>query len=111
MAGGGRLGGFMKERLCCLGCACLCLAAFAPAQEWGGIGLGYAWLQSSGNENAFRSQYNIQQGFFLESLQLDLRHWFAGYDHFEFQASGFGGEPYQKASFKLVDRDRERGKQ
>jgi len=97
----------MKERLCWVGCACLCLAAFAPAQEWGGIGLGYAWLQSNGNENAFRSQYNVKQGFFLENLQLDLRHWFKGYDRFEFQASGFGGEPYQKASFKLVDRDRE----
>jgi hypothetical protein len=90
-----------------VGFACLCLATFAPAQEWGEVGLGYAWLQNSGNENAFRSQYNIQQGFFLENLQLDLRHWFAGYNNFEFQASGFGGEPYQKAAFKMVDWDRE----
>jgi hypothetical protein len=97
----------MKGRVCWVGFACLCLATVAPAQDWGEIGVGYAWFQNSGNEDAFRSQYNLQQGFFLENLQLDLRHLVAGYDHFEFTASGFGGEPYQKASFKMVDWDRE----
>jgi hypothetical protein len=97
----------MKGRLCWVGCAFLCLATVALAQDQGEIGIGYAWLTSGGNQNAFRSQYNIQQGFFLESLQLDMRKWFAGYDRFEFKASGFGGEPYRKASFTMVDSDRE----
>ncbi|HQT94540.1 MAG: hypothetical protein B7Z61_04085 [Acidobacteria bacterium 37-71-11] len=97
----------MKGTVRWLACFCFGVAALGYGEDFGSIGLGYAWLHQSGNRNAFASQYDLSQGLFLESLQLDLRHVLAGFDRFEVNASGFGGDPFQHASLKVVDWDRE----
>jgi hypothetical protein len=97
----------MKGKLCWLACACIGAAASGFGQDVGSIGIGYAWQQTSGNKDAFASQYDLSQGAFLENLNLDLRHYFAGYDRFEFKAEGFGGDPHQHVSLNMVDWDRE----
>ena len=74
----------MKGKLCWLACACIGAAASGFGQDVGSIGIGYAWQQTSGNKDAFASQYDLSQGAFLENLNLDLRHYFAGYDRLKF---------------------------
>ncbi|MDD5562168.1 MAG: hypothetical protein PHQ91_00500 [Thermoanaerobaculaceae bacterium] len=99
----------MKGTVRWLTCFCFCfgVAALGYGEEYGSIGVGYAWLHQSGNRNAFASQYDLSQGLFLENLQLDLRRALAGFDRFEVKASGFGGDPFQHASLRVVDWDRE----
>ncbi len=97
----------MKGTVRWLACFCFGVAALGYGEEFGSIGLGYAWLHQSGNRNAFASQYDLSQGLFLENLQLDLRRALPGFDRFEVKASGFGGDPFQRASLRIVDRARE----
>jgi hypothetical protein len=97
----------MKGTVRWLACFCFSIAALGYGEDFGSIGLGYAWLHQSGNRNVFASQYDLSQGLFLENLQLDLRHLLAGFDRFEVKAAGFGGDPFQHASLKVVDWDRE----
>jgi hypothetical protein len=97
----------MKRRLCWLACAGIGAAVSAFGQEFGSVGIGYAWQHTSGNRDAFANQYDLSQGLFVEDLQLDLRRFFAGYDRFEFKANGFGGDPHQHVSLNTVDWDRE----
>ncbi len=85
---------------------CLCLAAAVQAQTTGEVGVGYAWLQTTGNDDVFASQYALSNGLFLESLRLDLRSAFPGTDRCEIEAAGFGAEPWGRASLK-ADWDRE----
>jgi len=96
----------MKGKLGWLACACIGAAASGLGQDYGSIGLGYAWQTTSGNKDAFASQYDLSQGLFLEDLHLDLRRYVNGYDRFEFKAQGFGGDPHQHASFNIGGRDR-----
>ncbi len=97
----------MKGKLGWLASACVVAAASVLGQDSSSVGFGYAWQTTSGNKDAFASQYNLSQGFFLESLRLDMRQYLKGYDRFEFTAEGFGGDPHQHVAFNLVDRDRE----
>ncbi len=97
----------MKGTVRWLACCCLGVAALGHGEDFGSVGLGYAWLHQSGNRSAFASQYDLSQGAFLESLRLDLRHVLAGFDRFEVTASGFGSDPFQHASLKVVNWDRE----
>jgi hypothetical protein len=97
----------MKGTVRWLACCCLGVAALGYSEDLGSIGVGYALLHQSGNKDAFASQYDLSQGLFLENLQLDLRPVLAGFDRFEVKASGFGGDPFQHASLKVVDWDRE----
>jgi hypothetical protein len=50
----------------------LALAASpVAAQSWSGnIGAAYLWQDVDGNEDAFRSQFDLQEGFYLEDLNL-----------------------------------------
>ena len=97
----------MKGKSCWLAWACITAAAAGFGQDVGSIGFGYAWQKTNGNKDAFASQYDLSQGLFLESINLDLRRYLAGYDRFEVKAEGFGGDPHQHASFHIVDWDRE----
>ena len=96
----------MRRIVCWLACA---VVGAVPAfgQEIGSVGIGYAWQHMSGNRGAFASQYDLSQGAFLEHLQLDLRHYFAGFDRFDFTADGFGGDPHRHLALTMVDWDRE----
>ena len=94
----------MKGKACWLACACITAAAAGFGQDQGGIGFGYAWQTNNGDKDAFASQYNLSQGFFLENL--DLHPVLKGYDRFEIKAEGFGGDPHQHASFNVVGRER-----
>jgi len=84
--------------------AALAVACALPlaAQEWSGsAGAAYTWQSMSGNEESFRSQSNLQEGFTLEDLTL-LRKDADGKDRFTFQAWGFGNaEPSQHAKLGL----------
>ncbi len=84
--------------------AALCLSA-APvmAQEWSGnLGVAYLWQDVDGNEDSFRSQTDLQEGFFLEDLQLRYRGKETGVSDFKFGAWGFGdANPAEAARFEL----------
>ncbi|MFI5165919.1 MAG: hypothetical protein ACHQQS_04795 [Thermoanaerobaculales bacterium] len=83
----------------------LALAQVASAQTADEIAVGYAWQHTGGNADAFASQYNLSSGLFLDTLHLDLRQSIKTFDRFELSASGFGAEPWSRASLK-VDWDR-----
>ncbi len=60
------------------------------AQEWSGnIGAAYIWQDADGNEDSFRSQVDLQEGFFLEDLNLLYRGQGA-ISEFKIDAWGFG---------------------
>ena len=96
----------MKGRACWVACACIAVAAAGSGQDLGSIGLGYAWQTNNGNQDAFASQYNLSQGFFLESLNLALSPTLKGYDRFDIKAEGFGGDPHQHASLNVLGKQR-----
>jgi hypothetical protein len=49
--------------------ACLSAAALIYGQQWSGeIGAGYVWQNSSGNEDAFVTQYGQGEGFMLDDF-------------------------------------------
>lgn len=82
----------------------LCLAATSPlaAQEWSGnIGAAYIWQDADGNEDSFRSQIDLQEGFFLEDLNL-LYHGQGAISEFKINAWGFGdANPAEAATLGL----------
>ncbi len=66
------------------------IATSAPAQQWNGsLGIGYAWLNTSGNEDSFRTQNWGQDGFMLEELDLRFDPEDGG-TRFQMSAWGFG---------------------
>ncbi len=68
------------------------LAAASPvgAQDWSGnIGAAYLLQDVDGNEDAFRSQFDLQEGFYLEDLNL-LYTGDGGVSKFTLDAWGFG---------------------
>jgi len=65
------------------------------------IRIGYAGLDESGSESGFANHYNFSDGLFLEMLDLDLSSQVKSVDKFEIKASGFGADPYSKASLKV----------
>jgi len=80
----------------------------AGAQGWGGtVGLGYAWQNATGNEDSFRTQQDLRDGFVLEELDLVWRDRETGERRFSLTAWGFGGaEPSERAT---VEADLGRG--
>ena len=82
----------------------LCLAATShlAAQEWSGnIGAAYIWQDADGNEDSFRSQIDLQEGFFLEDLNL-LYHGQGAISEFKINAWGFGdANPAEAATLGL----------
>ncbi len=90
---------------------CLALAALvvlgalglpqpALCQEWSGtIDLAYGWMDTTGNPDTFRTQYNLDSGFSLDQLDLDYRGE-GSLEHFSLEAWGWGdAEPAE--SFRL----------
>jgi hypothetical protein len=72
--------------------AAVCFAVASPlaAQDWSGaIGGAYLWQDVDGNEDSFRSQMNLEEGFFLEDLDLLYRGQGA-ISEFKINAWGFG---------------------
>jgi len=70
-----------------------CLAAASPvsAQDWSGnIGAAYLWESVDGNEDSFRTQTGLEEGFFLEDLSLLYRGDDSGVSKFKIDAWGFG---------------------
>ncbi|HUK14376.1 MAG TPA: hypothetical protein VLW17_13840 [Thermoanaerobaculaceae bacterium] len=96
----------MRGKSWWLGGALASLAVAASAQEWGQVGVGYAWLNGDGNRDAYASQYDLSNGLFLDTLRLDLHSFFPGVSRFEVSASGFGAEPFARASVR-AEWDRE----
>ncbi len=82
--------------LCAIG-----LPIFSWAQEWNGtVDLAYGWVNTSGNPEAFRTQYNLDSGFSLDQLDLDYRG--AGsLETFSITAWGWGNAEPAK-SFRLA---------
>jgi len=82
----------------------LCVAATSPlaAQDWSGnIGAAYLWQDVDGNEDSFRSQIDLQEGFFLEDLNLLYRGQGA-ISEFKINAWGFGdANPAEAAKLGL----------
>ena len=72
------------------------------AQEWSGnIGAAYIWQDADGNEDSFRSQIDLQEGFFLEDLNLLYRGQGA-ISEFKIDAWGFGdANPAEAAKLGL----------
>lgn len=95
-----------RSRLLRLGIGSLLLTAVAGAQERSEVAVGFGWLSENGSRASFDSQYNLSDGAFLETLELDLTSWLSQYERFDLALSGFGAEPWQKAALKL-DWDRE----
>ena len=61
----------MKLRICCLAAILLGGPALGTAQEWHGtLGLGWAGLNTSGSQDGFKTQINLDEGFFLDDLSL-----------------------------------------
>jgi opacity protein-like surface antigen len=72
--------------------AAFCVAATSPlaAQDWSGaVGGAYLWQNVDGNEDSFRSQMNLEEGFLLEDLNLLFRSEGA-ISEFKIDAWGFG---------------------
>jgi hypothetical protein len=70
----------------------LCVAATSPlaAQDWSGaVGGAYLWQNLDGNEESFRSQMNLEEGFLLEDLNLIFRG-DGAISEFKIDAWGFG---------------------
>lgn len=72
----------------------------AVCQEWSGtVDLAYGWMDTTGNPDAFRTQYNLDSGFSLDQLDLDYRGE-GSLEHFSLEAWGWGdAEPAE--SFRL----------
>jgi len=72
------------------------------AQEWSGnIGAAYLWQDADGNEDSFRSQIDLQEGFYLEDLNLLYRSEGA-ISEFSIDAWGFGdANPAEAAKLGL----------
>ncbi|RLE21097.1 MAG: hypothetical protein DRJ65_16765 [Acidobacteria bacterium] len=72
----------------------------ALCQEWSGtVDLAYGWMDTTGNPDAFRTQYNLDSGFSLDQLDLDFRGE-GSLEHFSLEAWGWGdAEPAE--SFRL----------
>jgi len=81
---------------------CLIVASPSAAQEWSGnIGAAYIWQDVDGNEDSFRSQTDLQDGFDLEDLSLRFRGDGAISD-FTLDAWGFGdANPAEAAKLGL----------
>lgn len=61
----------MKLRVACAATLLALAPAVSHAQQWhGSFALGWAWLNTTGNSGSFHSQYNLDDGFFLEGLDL-----------------------------------------
>ena len=82
----------------------LCVTAASPlaAQDWSGnIGAAYIWQDADGNEDSFRSQIDLQEGFFLEDLNL-LYRGEGAISEFTIDAWGFGdANPAEAAKLGL----------
>ena len=80
------------------------IAATSPlaAQDWSGaIGAAYLWQDIDGNEDSFRSQMNLEEGFLLEDLNLLFRGQGA-VSEFKIDAWGFGdANPAEAAKLGL----------
>ncbi len=72
------------------------------AQNWtGAIGAAYLWQDVDGNEDSFRSQINLQEGFMLEDLSLLYRN-DGAVSEFSIDAWGFGdANPAEAAKLGL----------
>lgn len=59
------------------------------------LGLGYQWLDVSGNEDVYRTQSGEKDGFLLDSLNLVLTdtQGSSGYDQLRLTAAGLGASP------------------
>ena len=69
----------------------------AQAGWTGSIGAAYIWQSASGNEDAFRSQLGLQEGFLLDELNLDFNG-AGGVEKFTLDGWGFGNaNPSQTA--------------
>ena len=93
----------MKKWFLLLVSIVLLVSSPLAAQDWsGGIGAAYLWQDVGGNEDAFRSQFNLQDGFYLEDLSLLYRGDDSGVTKFSFDAWGFGdANPSEAARLRL----------
>jgi hypothetical protein len=75
-------------------------AVAARAQTWSGtVAGGYVWQHVGGNENSFRTQFNQEEGFILDDLELAYAPKKDGSETFQLQAWGFGNaEPSRFAN-------------
>ncbi len=90
-----------KPRLS-VGLLLLVSASVAAAQTGSEVVVGFAWLSTEGSRDSFASQYNLDDGIYLERLHLDFGGWAgSGFDRAEFTASGFGAEPSSHASLEM----------
>lgn len=82
----------------------VCIAATSPlsAQDWSGaVGGAYLWQDVDGNEDSFRSQMNLEEGFLLEDLNMLYRGQGA-VSEFKIDAWGFGdANPSEAAKIGL----------
>ena len=82
----------------------VCVVATSPlvAQDWSGaIGGAYLWQNVDGNEDSFRSQMNLEEGFLLEDLNMLYRGQGA-VSEFKIDAWGFGdANPSEAAKIGL----------
>ena len=82
----------------------VCFAATSPlvAQDWSGaVGGAYLWQNVDGNEDSFRSQMNLEEGFLLEDLNMLYRGQGA-VSEFKIDAWGFGdANPSEAAKIGL----------
>ena len=82
----------------------VCFAVTSPlaAQDWSGaIGGAYLWQDVDGNEDSFRSQMNLEEGFLLEDLNMLYRGQGA-LSEFKIDAWGFGdANPAEAAKLGL----------
>ncbi len=82
----------------------VCVAATSPlaAQDWSGaVGGAYLWQNVDGNEDSFRSQMNLEEGFLLEDLNMLYRGQGA-ISEFKLDAWGFGdANPAEAAKLGL----------
>ena len=87
---------------CVLTAVALVFPGVAPAQEWTGtVGLGYAWQNVAGNEDSFRTQQDLREGFLLEELNLIWTDHDTGARRFSLNAWGFGtAEPSERAAIE-----------
>jgi len=85
-------GFFMQRTKWFLFLVATCVAATSPlaAQDWSGaVGAAYLWQNVDGNEDSFRSQMNLEEGFLLEDLNMLYRGQGA-ISEFKIDAWGFG---------------------
>jgi len=81
----------------------LLVAVPVTAQEWNGsIGAAFVWDDVSGNQDSFRSQFKLEDGFLLEDLTLGYSG-DSGLREFSLDAWGFGdAEPSEAARLGFV---------